>query len=452
MVKQDERDRELNRFWNAVVAGDPAAGEFALAAEDMAIVRRLHRAGSSQPTASSAANAWPAVLTRIAPASAAHDEPVHLGISSPRIFLETQSPPHRAPLPAHRERGWGEGLAAALILLTLTAGLFAYGPLGLPSRETPILVPAVDDTMGIAAGQLELLWESTGGAEPFDDPYALSIDPAGNLWVADSDKGRFQIFAPDGTFIETWGAPGNDEGQFIFSDPTGRDSYGFGDAAFDAGGNLYVVDPGNYRVQKFAPDRRFLLSWGDEGVGDGQFLVATAIAVDAAGTVYISDERRADVQMFDGQGTFLGAFGGLGIEEGQFILPEGMAIDPRGMIWVVDRGNSRLQQFTSTGELRAIVGRSGYDDGEFSVPQDVAIDGGGRLYVIERDGDRLQVLTPDGRMLAVAGGPTDGDPTTDDFNSPLGVAVDAAGTVYVSDSNSVQAFRLLLPTGSLLIP
>ena len=177
-------------------------------------------------------------------------------------------------------------------------------------------------------------------------------------------RGRFEIFAADGTFLETWGQAGSGEGQFNFNSPNLHNN---GDVAFDADGNIYVVDIGNFRVQKFAPDRRFLLSWGAQGANDGQFLRPTSIAIDAEGAVYVSDEQRADVQVFDREGNFQGSFGGLGVEEGQLnSCPRGSPWIPRGMIWVVDRGEHRLQQFDAAGRVHAIVGKAGFDEGRTS--------------------------------------------------------------------------------------
>src|SRR5215216_5972000 len=90
----------------------------------------------------------------------------------------------------------------------------------------------------------EFLWESGGDPErPLADPWFLSLDPDGNLWVVDGRNNQFQIFAPDGTFLDTWGTAGTGEGEFDFVE--------HGASAFDAEGNLYVVDTGNDRVQKF---------------------------------------------------------------------------------------------------------------------------------------------------------------------------------------------------------
>jgi DNA-binding beta-propeller fold protein YncE len=448
----EARDRELNRYWNAVVADDRAADGFALAADEMETVRRLHHAMAT-PIGSRAEDAWPAVLARIQSADAVTDEPsawFHPRLSLPSPFaLNGREHGAAAPAPKANPRRspWhprpGMLATAALVLLTLTAGLFTIGPLGMPSREAAVPLPAVENA-GIAVGHLEPFWQVRGGADRLDDPSDLAIDAEGRIWVVDASRGTIEIFAPDGTFLESWGGPGTGDGQFAFS--SGIHPYSSGDIAFGPDGSIYVVDTGNVRVQKFAPDRRFLLSWGGEGEADGQFLQPAGIAVDPAGMVYVSDEQRAIIQIFDGEGRFLNAFGGLGVEEGQLILPQGIALDPRGLLWVVDRGNNRLQQFDAEGNVHAIVGTVGFDEGELNQPHDVAVDRLGRLFVAEEGMSRVQVLDQDGRALASVSGYADNS-----LFSPLGVAA-ADGVVYVSDTAGLKAFRVLLPTSALLMP
>ncbi|MGH2618423.1 MAG: hypothetical protein ACRDJC_24600 [Thermomicrobiales bacterium] len=73
---------------------------------------------------------------------------------------------------------------------------------------------------------VELVWQTKGGPDLPLDPINPAIDPDGNLWVPDGRNHRFQIFTPDGEFLETWGEPGSAEGQFDFQDPAISAGYG----------------------------------------------------------------------------------------------------------------------------------------------------------------------------------------------------------------------------------
>ena len=64
---------------------------------------------------------------------------------------------------------------------------------------------------------VEPLWETSGGpALPLQDTLDVAVAPDGNIWVTDGHNNRFQIFSPDGTFLEAWGTPGNGDGEFNF--------------------------------------------------------------------------------------------------------------------------------------------------------------------------------------------------------------------------------------------
>jgi tripartite motif-containing protein 71 len=291
--------------------------------------------------------------------------------------------------------------------------------------------------VGAMNGQLTFVWQSTGGPDRLVQPYGVGVDLDGNVWVAD-EQDRFQIIAPDGTYRETWGTPGAGDGQFTLFNSNAVYSRAYGDVAFDAAGNFYVADTGNTRVQKFSPDRTFLLSWGNKGTGDGQFLTPSGIAVGPDGTVYVSDEGRSDIQRFDAEGQFLGTIGEAGSEEGQFRLPAGVAVDRDGDIWVADYSNQRIQRFSADGEFRDAWGQRGSGEGEFQNPNGVAVNAEGQVFVADADNNRLQVFTADGQFLATIGsyGAKPGQ-----FQNTLGVAAGDDGIVYVSDRHSLQALR-----------
>jgi DNA-binding beta-propeller fold protein YncE len=293
-----------------------------------------------------------------------------------------------------------------------------------------------------AAATLEFLWESPGDTDdPLSRPYGLGIDLEGNIWVSDAANDRFQILAPDGEYLETWGTPGTGAGEFEFY--SRRSGYGapYGDVAFDTDGNIYVLDTGNFRVQKFAPDRSFLLAWGSEGEGEGQFLAAGGIAVGPEGAIYVSDERRSDIQKFDAEGHFLEAIEVPPDPDWSWLVPAGLTVDRGGDIWLTDFSSYRLLRIAANGELRATWGAMGSDDGELSTPNDVAVDALGRVYVADDGNNRLVVFGPDGRFLASAGGV--GSDQERRFGEAGAVAVTADGIAYVSDAGSIQAYRLV---------
>jgi tripartite motif-containing protein 71 len=290
----------------------------------------------------------------------------------------------------------------------------------------------------LATSPVEFVWQTEGGPGLLLDPINPAIDPQGNLWVPDGRNHRFQIFAPDGTFLETWGTPGSDEGQFDFQDPGISDGNGQASIAFDGEGNFYVVDTANRRIQKFGADRRFLTSWGRKGEGNGEFLTPIDIALDGHGRVYVGDGGRDVVQVFTTEGDFLTAW--------DADAYGGLALAPDGTLWMADWYANRLQHYSPEGKLLAAWDKSGTGEGEFINPSDVAVDEHGRVYVADFGNHRVQVFAADGRFLT-AWGQFGGD--AGEFYNPNSLVLDGRGNLYVAEEsgNRVQKFRLLPPLG-----
>lgn len=347
---------------------------------------------------------------------------------------------------------------AALVVLTLIGSFFAFGPGRRAGQEArPAIVPAISGTPGtppaLEVPIAEFVWETSGGpGAAFEGTWLpINVAPDGNLWVLDGPRHQFQIFAPDGTWLENWGTPGSGPGEFDFmveQDPLPA----AGDIAFDEVGNLYVVDSGNYRVQKFAPDRSFIAAWGGQGREDGQFLYPGGVVRDANGLLYLSDGSRADVQVFDGDGRHVRTIGGRGREDGQFEVPGSTALDADGDLWLVDFGRNRIQEFSPDGELLRAWGEGGepgdlvFGPGELHGLGDIAIDDQNRIFVPDRVGERIQIFSPSGEYLASWGG-AGSDPGK--FTLVNAVALDGNGFAYVSEfgSKRIQKFRLLPPFG-----
>lgn len=114
-------------------------------------------------------------------------------------------------------------------------------------------------------------------------------------------------------------------------------------------------------------EQLFLLTWGSEGRGDGQFGIAEGVAVHGTDSIYVADGR---VQKFDSNGNFITKWGSFGTGEGQFKGTSGLAVDGAGDVWVVDQGNARVQKFDSNGNFILEWGSLGFGDGEFDFEED----------------------------------------------------------------------------------
>ncbi|HEY8224634.1 MAG TPA: hypothetical protein VIG25_05100, partial [Pyrinomonadaceae bacterium] len=237
------------------------------------------------------------------------------------------------------------------------------------------------------------------------------------------------------TFVLKWGSEGVGNGQF--EAPRG--------IAVDNAGNVYVADSSNTpgQIQKFDANGNFLFRFGTNSDTAGGFINAYRVAVDASGNIYVTDaapDRTSRlVQKFNSSGVFQLAWGTQGSGNGQFFGAAGVAVDSTSNVYVVDSGNHRVQKFTSAGTFVSAFGSNGSGNGQFSGPKGIAIDSTDNVYVADTGNNRIQKLTTAGGFIAQWGTNGTGN---GEFNLPEGVGVDNAGHVYVADigNNRVQLF------------
>jgi hypothetical protein len=225
-------------------------------------------------------------------------------------------------------------------------------------------------------------------------PSGLSFDNAGNLLVADTHYFRVLVYTRDGRLLEDQtigGTSGDGPGEFQFVT----------DAAQDSQGNYYVTQYGEYdRIQKFSPDRRFLLSWGEHGTQPGQFLRPQKIVIDHSDLVWVTDACNHRVQVFDARGSqaqLVRMWGEPGHAPGQLRYPYDIVLDDdalagraSGFVYLCEFGNHRVQKFTTGGRFAGSWGRNGRREGELSQPWGAARDPQGRLFVLDSYNHRVQ--------------------------------------------------------------
>lgn len=174
----------------------------------------------------------------------------------------------------------------------------------------------------------------------------------------------------------------------------------------------------------------------------------------------IAYSSASKVTTLAGEPTSKGSADGLGAAA-RFASPMGVAVGANGIVYVVDEESLTVRRVTSLGEVTTIAGAvdsKGSADGKaavarFNHPVGVAVDAGGTLYVTDAENHTIRKITVTGEVATLAGtagrkGSADGTGAAARFNLPHSIAVDANGVVYVADTFN-HTIRKITPAGSV---
>jgi sugar lactone lactonase YvrE len=187
-------------------------------------------------------------------------------------------------------------------------------------------------------------------------------------------------------------------------------------------------------------------------VTPASFRFPKGVVVDAADSVYVGDQRNNTIRKVSPNGV-VSTYAGSGLEgaldgsdtEATFNAPTGVAVDAAGNLYVNDEGNSKVRKITPDALVTTLAGSgtSGSADGpgltaEFnSNSVGIAIDAAGNVYVGDQGSHKVRKITPDGTVSTFAGsganGAADGTGVEASFRSPGGLAFDSVGNLYVAD-------------------
>jgi DNA-binding beta-propeller fold protein YncE len=276
--------------------------------------------------------------------------------------------------------------------------------------------------------------------QSYKSPAGVTVDGAGNVWVADSINSRLARFSPGGGYLGRLAARGHGIRPIRSNILPG--------AVFRpegivwSAGHLYVAMNGNDRVEEFSLGGSLLriftvrkpysLFFGtSRGSGPGQVHNPRGIAR-RAGVTYVADFNNSRVNIYGPTGASRGSIGRFGTGPGQFLAPYGVAVGPDGSIYVSDRELNKVERFSPGRRLLQTIGGTGSGPGQFLAPSGLAVDRRGNLYVADLSNYRVQRLSSGGAFQAAFGQGI--------LQSPNYVAVDGACHVYVSDYRRVVKF------------
>ncbi|MCL4796870.1 MAG: hypothetical protein KJZ84_20060 [Bryobacteraceae bacterium] len=317
------------------------------------------------------------------------------------------------------------------------------------------------------AGNGSQVFSGDGGpatAAGLHHPRGLAVDASGNVYISDVDNHRIRRVSPGGIIstIAGNGVPGDsgDGGLAVsasLSDVTGL--------TLDGAGNLYIADAGNRRIRKVTPNGIIstIAGTGIQGFsGDGgpatdaQLNRPTSVLF-WAGSLYIADSSNQRIRRVSANGTITtiagngvaGFSGDGGPATGASLrFPLGLAADGLGNLYFADGDNNRVRRISPEGIITTAAGngsgRFAGDQGpatsaSLNIPWDVTIDGAGNLYIADAGNNRVRRVDGFGLISTLTGTGADGyagdgGPAADAvLNFPWGLTTDPSGRIYIAD-------------------
>jgi len=293
----------------------------------------------------------------------------------------------------------------------------------------------------------------------FNQPGGMVMDSQGNLLLADSGNNRVREIAAGGQLVTTIA------GGYIGDGHQGTDaSLNFGSQGdrltFDSSGNLYIADTSNDRIRKVSPKGIIttVAGVGTTGYsGDGGPATAAqlshpgAVAADSLGNLFIADTGNGVVRKVDSSGTITT----LVVQSNNPIYPfrlynagASLAVDSAGNLYVSD-SLCVIWKINSNGDGTIVAGTAwgfgyGGDGGPATqallfIPAGVAVDAAGNLYIADWLNERIRKVDTNGVITTVAGNGTqafsgDGGPATAaSLSLPQDVTTDSSGLLYIAD-------------------
>ena len=267
------------------------------------------------------------------------------------------------------------------------------------------------------------------GQNRFSHPIAVAVYNSTNIYVSNNRNHTVEIVGQNGKPKGVIGSAGDLPGDLMF--PYGID--------FLPDGGILIAETGNYRIQEYSPEGKFVKTFLGPGNKAG-LQKPGPVCIDDRGQIYVGDLSGNQVVKFDRDARVLERFGNIS-------YPHGIAVDvERNKLYVSDSGASAVKVYELEGETERELGRepqqvidSTTPGNRLSMVRGIAVDRNGRLYVVDTIIGVVRVFDKNGGYLFSFGQPGSGD---GEFVYPVGIHIDDSGRIYIADwgNNRVQVW------------
>jgi len=364
----------------------------------------------------------------------------------------------------------------------------------LVANATGAVATFIPGTINTVAGNTAWIYAGDGGAATQSSiflPFGVAIDGAGDVYLADSSNNRIRRVDANSGIITTVAGNGNIGSTGDGGPATAATLSGPSSVALDPAGNLYIADSGNNIIRRIdaftgiittvAGSRSLHGYSGDNGPAlQASLNTPNGLALDTSGNIYVADSGNNVVRLITSSTGIITTVAGNGVAalsgdnspavSASLDNPWSVTLAPTGELYIADQNNNRIREVNTSGIISTIAGTGvpGFSgdagpaiSAQLSVPASVALDIAGNLYIADSGNNRVRKISgplsaQPGTISTIAGNGgqsfagDDGPADQAGLYGPYTLALDGKGNLFIADVFHNRIREISANSGTLL--